>query len=417
MKKLLSLLLVSIVLLTGCGAASGKSADTSSDEGFKMVMVNDDADGNAMNKAVDRYTEETGVPIEVIEVPSSDYVTKVTNMIAAGDAPALVRGSEWRAISENLVPLDDVVPDGTIVENAVGKASNPSTGELYGLPTDLTAVGLIANKDLLDEYGIEIPDDNDPWTWDEFNEILLSLKGKEDVAYPIVVDKSTQRLDTMIRQFGGLMYSEDGEAITIGDDEAVAAMQNFVNLFDNGLSPESTWVAGEDPQSMFKAGEIPFHYSGNWVYSDYVNSVDFNFVSIPLPYEKVQSTAIGGKYLSVLDTEKQEQAKDFIKWFIEPDNYAQYVIDGSFLPALTVSDIDYGNEDMQKFMDTFSTMIDNSDPTAINNGNNVSALLGVDPTPILRDNIIQAIQGNMTVDEAMEKTADEYSELTGMPKE
>lgn len=411
MKKIIGLLSIMIILLAGCGSSSEDASTT----GFTMVTTSGESENYATQKAVDRYKEETGVEIEVVEVSNTDLVTKVNNMIAAGDTPAIVRSTNWTPFADYIVPLNDIISEDEIVPAALGLVQTPNESQINSIPVDLTGVGLIANVDLLEANGIELPDDNDPWTWEEFDDILYSLKGAEGVSYPLVVDKSSQRLETMIRQFGGAAYSKDGNSITLNSPESVAAITNFVNLVNDDIIPESTWLGSEDSQSMFKAGEVPFHWAGNWVYADYAESVDFNFASVPLPVGEKRCTITGGGQMMVLDTEANEQALDFIEWFIDPVNYAQFVADGSFLPGLTTVEPEYDDPEMQAFFDTIINDINESDIDAISNGFNVEELQGVDTGNILRDNVVQAIQGNITVEEAVEKSANEYSDLVGIP--
>lgn len=108
-KRLLAALLAAAMAasLTACGGSTDSNASDS--EGFKILISDDTSEGGAMADAAKRYTEETGIPVEIVEVPKDDRDTKLANMIQGKDAPALIRTDIYGAYEDQLMDLSDVI--------------------------------------------------------------------------------------------------------------------------------------------------------------------------------------------------------------------------------------------------------------------------------------------------------------------
>ena len=71
--------------------------------------------------------------------------------------------------------LDDFLP------GPIGKWND----QLYSIGLWDAAIAIFARKSILDEIGIRIPTLDQPWTGDEFNEILETLKASGKFEYPL----------------------------------------------------------------------------------------------------------------------------------------------------------------------------------------------------------------------------------------
>jgi len=159
---LLAVPVTGALVLAGCssGGGGGNSTDGAA-EGFSiMVAQANDAD-DFYAQTAKKYTDETGVPIEVIPYPSDAYNTQVTTQLQAGNAADVMILSPGTGQAISVVTLADagflaplggntasVIPDGT--ESLYG-----SDGKIYGQPTALAPVGLIWNGAGAGEVGID----------------------------------------------------------------------------------------------------------------------------------------------------------------------------------------------------------------------------------------------------------------------
>jgi len=124
-----------------------------------MVAQANDAD-DFYAQTAQKYTEETGVPIEVIPYPSDAYNTQVTTQLQAGNAADMMvlapgTGQPISVITLAdagfLEPLDDtsagLLPAGSEAEFQID-------GKTYAQPTALTPVGMVFNVTAADEAGV-----------------------------------------------------------------------------------------------------------------------------------------------------------------------------------------------------------------------------------------------------------------------
>lgn len=74
--------------LTACG-----NSDSASSETVRLFVSGDASEGGAYSEMAKRYEEETGVKVEVTDVPYADMETKITKAVQSDDAPDVARVS------------------------------------------------------------------------------------------------------------------------------------------------------------------------------------------------------------------------------------------------------------------------------------------------------------------------------------
>ncbi|MET0862104.1 MAG: ABC transporter substrate-binding protein [Microbacterium sp.] len=160
--SLLALPVAGVLVLAGCSGSSdnGGSTESPGSVGFSLMVAqaNDADDFYAQTAA--KYSEETGVPIEVIPYPSDAYNTQVTTQLQAGNAADMMvlapgTGQPISVITLAdagfLEPLDDtsagLLPAGAEAEFQID-------GDTFAQPTALTPVGMVFNVTAAEEAGI-----------------------------------------------------------------------------------------------------------------------------------------------------------------------------------------------------------------------------------------------------------------------
>ncbi|WP_243075311.1 ABC transporter substrate-binding protein [Microbacterium sp. SS28] len=161
--SLLAAPVAGVLILAGCSAGGdgGDSTGDAGSEGFSiMVAQANDAD-DFYAQTAKKYTDETGVPIEVIPYPSDAYNTQVTTQLQAGNAADVMILNPGTGQAISVVTLADagflaplggntasIIPEGT-------EALYGSDGKLYGQPTALAPVGMIWNSGGAADVGID----------------------------------------------------------------------------------------------------------------------------------------------------------------------------------------------------------------------------------------------------------------------
>ena len=282
------------------------------------------------------------VKLEITQIPSEQFDSKLLTAIAAGTVPDLVRlYSQSQAsimatgalapVPEGLVNPDDFFPG--------AQAVNVKAGVAYGVPMDAYATMFQYRKDLAEKAGLSAPK-----TWDEMKVFAKAMQDQGvtwgvalDVGYDIY---NGQGLNEYIHQNGGSLINADGTAWTINTPENVAALEYWGSFFSEGLaSPDGPQFLDTVP--WFTSGEIASKDIGPWFEQWLVDAngkewVDTSLATAPMPAGPAGSvSALGSGSLAVLqDAKNPDAAWKLIKYFSQPaTQVAWYQYFGS-LPAL-----------------------------------------------------------------------------------
>jgi alpha-1,4-digalacturonate transport system substrate-binding protein len=390
-------------------AACGSSSSGSADGPLQFILSGDANQGGGYAAMVKKYEEETGVAIEIVDLPYDDLQTKVRNASKANDLPAIARmPAVDPAWLDRTADLAEIAAEVKPIE---GMYAADEDGKVPALPSDLTAVGMFLNKDLWDGAGVEYPTsfDGNVWTWDEFLEAANTVRESSGVKFALTMDRSSHRLNSFLYQNGseGLALTEDLSQYEANDATA-AAIEKFVAMNDDEVMPRSVWLTEEDPNAMFKTGQVTAYYSGSWQIADFIaNIADFEWVSVPMPAQPQQATNFGAAAQIVVfeGTGQEEQALDFVKWLYAPENYAEISRIAGFLPATEGVEVSY--DERQEDFDLYNAAIAGSpsfvgevkarDLTLQVSG--TAAPLSGDP---LRDEAVKAIAGDISAEDALQ---------------
>ena len=141
---------------------------------LEIVTNADEQTFNAVNGVFEKFMEEKpGVKISYT-TQGSDYEQLMKARMASNDLPDIFATHGWSVArySEYLRPLNDQPWFGT-VEEAFKRNIENADGQIFVLPLNMDQGGLMYNKTLLAELGIEIPK-----TWDEFMAACQLAKDK-----------------------------------------------------------------------------------------------------------------------------------------------------------------------------------------------------------------------------------------------
>lgn len=361
MKKILSIILVLILSLSmfaACGDTNSEKSQRPKENPakstirMKLYWFNDGSEGDVMTNILEEYKQETGVEIEIVFLNQDVYESKIQTLIRGGEVPALMRVTESNIekFSDYLLSLDSKFSTNdytNIYKNKNGKA--------IALPMDLSTNGMYLNKDLCDKYGVNYPKSkNESWTWVEFREEMLKLKGKYDVAYPGVFDNNIYGYVPIIYQNEGKIWNKPYTDAAINDEKSVEALTMYQNMQNKeGLIDPAVWAETKKPSELFRSGKYGFHMSGSWLFSNY-QKLSFNVIVVPMPTGEsgTHAAILSGNHLVALEGSGNEEAsKDFIEWFAQSKNHDKYTSSVPLLSPRLAADYNFGefNESFQVF--------------------------------------------------------------------
>ena len=217
----------------------------------------------AFNEQSDLYT------IEAIRAVGND---KLRTMIAGGQAPDVVDFDRYQVVEwahQGLfLPLEPMLKgEINVAQEFLPGPANESIfrGLTYAIPTDTDIRGLIWNRRLLAEAGLN--EEDGPASWDEFNDYIRKLTRPDTdgniVIYGFVPWAGNWAAVGWIRHFGGQYFDYETLRPTIDHPKNVEAYQWLVDwtqrygtldsLSGQGYSPWSTQKFHEQRQAMMVA--------------------------------------------------------------------------------------------------------------------------------------------------------------------
>ncbi|MDQ7879110.1 extracellular solute-binding protein [Microbacterium sp. QXD-8] len=328
------------VSLTAC--SSGDAGE--SDEPIQFFLSGDANQGGGYAHMAEKYEEETGVKVEIVDIANDDLATKLRNAAQANDLPAIARVGAVDPVWRNVTTDLSDITDGSEIRTDL--SDKDDDGNVISLPSDITAVGMFINKTLFDQAGVAYPtSEDDIWTWDEYVAAVKQVQAATGTSYGMVMDKSSHRLKALLYEFGSDYFQADDSGEFSTNGQTKVALEYFNSLNDDSFMPRSVWLSDADPNALFKSGDVVSYLSGSWQIADFaVNIADFEWASVYMPQEEERATNFGNAAsIVVFDGPQEEAAHDFIKWLYEPENYTELSETSSFIPAIDGLDITYAS--------------------------------------------------------------------------
>ena len=352
------LLSTATLFATAACGANGNGGSTSSDDGNKksITLTFSDDQNDAYKTMAKLYTKETGVKVNIMEVPYSDLNTKISNASKAADLPDVARVPQLDPVwMGKLQDLTDLSNKTGVMKSLVTKDSK---GKILQMPSDLTAVGMFINTSLFDKAGVSYPKSyEESWSWDEFIQAVTTVQKKTGAKYGFVMDPSTHRERSFMYSFGskGVRKQKDGSWAL--DNKAKDALQFLKKIDNDVIMPKSVFASNADPSALFKTGQVAAYYSGNWQIADFINSISsFKWKSVVMPQQPTRATNLGTSYMVTFS----KSGRKFLNWFYQKKNYTKFCEQGSYLPATAGISPVYAqrNEDQQLYLTYINKVAD-----------------------------------------------------------
>jgi multiple sugar transport system substrate-binding protein len=295
---------VVLVLLLASGCTAAGPAEVAQCDGAipdnttVTVFAHEGAEAGAYTDAINSFNEtrgsELGVTAELTLIPEGQYTDQIKSAAAAGDVPDIVdfdgptmANFAW---ARALKPMGECVPD-DLRERLLPSIVEQGTyaGELWGIGSFDSGLGLWAWRSALEEVGARIPEGyDDAWTADEFEQILRDL---QDAGYAHPLDLKfwygsqgewfSYAFTPVLWSAGGALLDTSGVPTADGALNGAApveAFQTFQRWVQDGLVDRD---AVDD--SNFLQKRAPISWVGHWMYAPYKEAAGDDLVLLPLP--------------------------------------------------------------------------------------------------------------------------------------
>ncbi len=420
-RKLLSVLLATVMMMTALTGCSGKSnsdsagttpaaettpavsENTSEEEvTLKLALWDYDAEGSVYPAILEAFNAKyPNIKVEVINASAADYETKITTMLASGDDVDVYFAKSNTSFPTLVqkgyaLDLDSLIEEKGFDVSAYGTVLSQHYSiddTLYALPFRTNDWVIYYNKNIFDEAGVTYPDND--MTWEEFFEIGKQLSG-DDVYGAAFFPKPGFIVPCIVG-------SVDGFDINTSDfTELIPATQKVVDAMKDGSWEDySESVSMSKDQTYFYQGKWGMLYNGSW-FTQMLEAQDlsFEYGVVKSPYWEgtdKKGFATSTPVLINPKTKKLDAAWELLS-FLCGEEGAKIVAQSMLVPGYQSEDI------MQIFKD--STGIDETSMEALTNNTTYGlgeASVGLGAVSnVINEELELVLTGNQTVEQMAE---------------
>lgn len=302
-----------------------------------MGWASSDAENVRLQEVVDQFNE-THEDIQVSLNLSPQYDERLQTSLAGGSPPDVFYIDSLR--------LPDLVAAGAL-EPYEPYALEPDDfypslrdaftldGTFWCPPKDFSTLALIYNPALFEEAGVELPTAD--WTWEDLEAAAKAIS-EHGSAHGLVLSPDFARFIAFLYQGGGSVANEDFTEVTINSEEALNALNLYVNLVLDGAAAtpadlDSGW-AGE----AFGKGLAAMAIEGNWIVpflQDTFPDLEWDVIELPegpAGHATMAFTVCYGVPASISD-ERKEAAFELVNYLTGPEGMTAWTDLGLAMPT------------------------------------------------------------------------------------
>ncbi|MFJ7728546.1 ABC transporter substrate-binding protein [Neobacillus sp. NPDC097160] len=352
MKKLLALILLLVLIVSGCAPGESQNASGGSDSGDKKdevkeisVIARSGTYYNTLAKVAPEFEKETGIKVNLQEVGRDGYLQKVsTQLLGQGDSTDVIlmlnnyigqfgEGGQFEPLDSYMKKanfnLDHVIP--AVAESVRYKK------KVYAMPLDTSTHFLFYRKDL-------IP--NPPKTWEEYKEVAKKFTKSQNPDSPTEFGTTFQgkRGETQPKEWYQYFWAMGGEILdknnkpTLNSESGVEALTFVVDNLrkEKIVPPDATTYEFPEVLSAFQNEKVAMAVEWNTAYPQMADantspkvSDKFAIADVPggKPFIHTWTLAINS------NSKRKEAAFKFISWLSSPEGAKKYALAGGFPPV------------------------------------------------------------------------------------
>ncbi|MEG0769793.1 MAG: extracellular solute-binding protein [Ruthenibacterium sp.] len=310
MKKILSIMLVLVMALTvfaACGSKPAASTATSTatststaapatgaiEDGAKLVYwpmwSETEPQGQVISAAIDAFTAETGVEVEVNWAGGRDTRKTLTPALDAGETIDVFDEDIERVNNTWGKYIMDIqaMYDASALKDAqnatlINLAKELGGGSLKSVPYQPSTMQVMYSKTAFEKAGIKAV----PTTWDELMAACEALKGQGII--PFTVDDAY--MAAMFGYFMDRIVGFDTTKAVAGGDFTNAAVLETAKVFEDMIKkgyidPRAAGNVFPAGQSTIANGEVAMYLNGTWLPNEIKKETpaDFKWGTFALP--------------------------------------------------------------------------------------------------------------------------------------
>lgn len=291
---------------------------------------------SVIKRLVDEYfTPQTGIRVEISLVEGALVKASI-----AGQGPDVnlftSRGEAMNlAFRGALLPLTDRTGFADMKEEYMESAFVPYTykNTVYAIPEEQNFYMMFIRTDVFQDLGIDIPA-----TWDDLMEIMPHLQSANlSIGLPYVDGYAVMNsgigtinlLPTLLAQQGISIYSEDFEKTNLVNKDAYKMFKMWTDFYSMYNFP-----LYKDDFNRFRTGEMPVAIASYNMYNTLTKAapeISGQWIMTSVPGTKsvtgelnIATSASGTCNIILKDTEYEDAAWEFLKWWNDAETQTMY---------------------------------------------------------------------------------------------
>jgi len=390
-------------------------------------------DGNeceVMRELLDRFeADNPDITVALDKVPYKAILESLPVQLAAGEGPDLARVTDLGGLHPYYLDLAPYV-DAAYWEANFGDTQDwyragPDDQGIYGMMTQLTITGPYINRTLFEQAGVAVPADDADWqTWAEAAREVAEATG---TTFPMALDRSGHRLAGPAIGMGAKLFDAEGNPAVV--DEGFSRMvEMFVAWHEDGTMAQDVWAgqggaAYQDAAQEFINANLVYYFSGSWQVARFEEAIgdafDWQVVGVPCGPAGCTGMPGGAGLVGFKDTAAPEAVAKVIDFFAAPDVHAELITRTKNVPAhkgLAEKGLEYPDASPQAAaaLQAWARQVPKISPVAYDlQGYPLNRAI----FNAIAQRVTQAIVGEMTVDEALQRIGADVDEAVAQSKQ
>lgn len=336
-----------LFFLNGCGnhndSEYGSEQPVGKTKNLLMWLVGSESQAKVIQKIGNEFFENKGVNFKCEAISWSDAHTKYLTSIAGGVTPDIgTVGLTWGTEFGSLGAMVDLASEFGLDTQEIFKKIVPGFQEairykerIYGVPFDLSLQLMFYRNDIIPKA---------PSTWQELEDLLLSLKTKGKGMIFEWGSMSWIGYAPFLWQAGGDFYNAQHSASILDSPSAASALKFFGRLYTELGVPKAKIPL----EQGLRTGDFPLAVSGNWKIDSLRLTAPeikgkWSVALLPAGPTGKRTAFLGGRLIGIFSKSNNKRlAWEFIKHLFEPQAQlriyaAAQAAQDSYLPSNMLS--------------------------------------------------------------------------------
>ncbi|MEQ6375445.1 extracellular solute-binding protein [Bacillaceae bacterium S4-13-58] len=300
------------------------------------IWMNDEEDQiEAIEASASRFTEETGIEVNVEGVTMLDQVEKLDLDGPSGNGPDIFFQPHDRIGDLVIRGLAEVVDLGDSAGDYTDTAIQAVTyeGDTWGVPAVVETYTLYYNKDIIG--------DQVPTTMEELETIMKDYTNTANDEYGMLAEANNfYFMYPYFAGYGGYVFANDNGTydpsdIGLNNEGAAKGGELIQSWFTNGYMPKE--ITADILNGLFKDGKVATVINGPWMMGEYKEALGDSLGAVALPLlengEHPKSFVGVKTFMLSYYSENKEWATELMKYLTNTEEAINYFTTAGELPA------------------------------------------------------------------------------------